>query len=572
MSVEVTTRALEPFGLEVRVPDGTPWSSLDVARVHAWVAAHRVVVIRGLAAMTKPSLPLAARALGPLQPWAFGAVNELVPDDAAKNYLYTRRAVPLHWDGAFAGKIPRYLFFQCVAAGDPDAGGETVFVDTTRVWQRADTVTRDRWRALTFAYETDRVAHYGGRFTARVVAQHPHTHETTLRFAEPVDDLNPVHVSAVGLSPLESAAQITALRAQLDDPAVTLCHAWNPGDVVIADNHALLHGRRAFSRSAPRHLRRVNVHDPGRTVADAWRDAARIRRPEFMVAEVPIMLIPMLWVARAWSPLTSWTFGEAALLFVLLFHFGDMVNCLADRDLDAVYKTRQSEAVYGLGVRHVAWQIALTALTAVALAAHLSWLLARWEISGLVLAGLALGHQYSYGPVRAKGLGVLQVPTLCAVIFVGPMLLVATVLTPAPPSALLALIAGYAVMQQGLILVNTAEDLPEDTDAGIRTAAVSLGASRCLALAVAMVALGGAAVVGLVGHALLANTRVLAGLPMLAAWAWALTSVWNTWRAVRDRADGDVVAAIRPRARWMPAWIAATAWGTLLAVWAARAP
>lgn len=36
-------------------------------------------------------------------------------------------------------------------------------------------------------------------------------------------------------------------------------HAWNMKDIVIADNHALRHGRRAFSETADRHLRRVNV-------------------------------------------------------------------------------------------------------------------------------------------------------------------------------------------------------------------------------------------------------------------------------------------------------------------------
>ena len=71
--------------------------------------------------------------------------------------------MPLHSDGAFLGKVPRYLFFHCVEA-PVAAGGETLFVDTTRVWAAADVATRDRWRALRFVYETDAVAHYGGRF------------------------------------------------------------------------------------------------------------------------------------------------------------------------------------------------------------------------------------------------------------------------------------------------------------------------------------------------------------------------------------------------------------------------
>ena len=96
--------------------------------------------------MEKRSLPLEARRLGPLQAWEFGSVNELRAKDNAKNYLFTNAAVPLHWDGAFAGRIPRYLFFQCREAPDRDAGGETTFVDTTLVFRAASEATRDRWR------------------------------------------------------------------------------------------------------------------------------------------------------------------------------------------------------------------------------------------------------------------------------------------------------------------------------------------------------------------------------------------------------------------------------------------
>ena len=139
---ELVLERLEPFGVVVRVASGTEWESLDVAQIHAWVAEHKILVLRGLSPFDKPTLPLAARRLGPLQAWAFGSVNELKPDKEAKNYLYTRGAVPLHWDGAFAGRVPRYLFFHCVSAPSLE-GGETVFVDTTRVWAEAAEPTGD---------------------------------------------------------------------------------------------------------------------------------------------------------------------------------------------------------------------------------------------------------------------------------------------------------------------------------------------------------------------------------------------------------------------------------------------
>ncbi|MCB0417979.1 MAG: TauD/TfdA family dioxygenase, partial [Bdellovibrionales bacterium] len=42
-------------------------------------------------------------------------------------------------------------------------------------------------------------------------------------------------------------------------PANFYAHEWKTGDVVLSDNHTLLHGREAFVSGSPRHLRRVHV-------------------------------------------------------------------------------------------------------------------------------------------------------------------------------------------------------------------------------------------------------------------------------------------------------------------------
>jgi alpha-ketoglutarate-dependent taurine dioxygenase/4-hydroxybenzoate polyprenyltransferase len=569
VKLQVVTEPLTPFGLVVTVPAGTPWSALDPADVHAWTEANRVLVVRGVAPPEKRDLPAAARSLGPLLAFSFGSVNELRPEPGAKNYLYTNREVPLHWDGAFLGEIPRYLFFHCVAAPDV-RGGETVFVDTTRVWAGADEATRDVWRQLRFVYETDKLVHYGGHFASRVVAQHPYTHETVLRFAEPVDDLNPVTVTAQGLSPLETARMITELRHALGASDAVLLHAWRAGDIVVADNHALLHGRRAFAGGETRHLRRVNVAGGERSWKTDVRDALRIRRPEFMVAEIPILLIPALLVAGRGSSASfpAALFAELTLLFFLLFHFGDMINCLADRDLDAVYKTRLSEAIHGLGVTNVRWQLAATVTVALGLGAHVAWLTGRASVLALVVGGLLLGAQYSVGPLRLKGRGVGQVGALWAVIFFGPMALVATALGASVSWELGVLIACYGAMQQGIIVVNTAEDLPEDMEYGIRTTVVALGLRGAIGLARQMVGLGGLAVLGLFGLLALRSGRNVAFTvgPLACAWAWVTWEIATCARVVRGLPLPKAIERLRPRARRMPLWITATAWTSL---WAA---
>ena len=80
-----------------------------------------------------------------------------------------------------------------------------------------------------------------------------------MRFAEPVEDLNPVRLTIEGIAAEEQPAFLARMHDLLRDPAVHYAHEWREGDVVLAYNHALLHGRRAFTQPAARHLRRVNI-------------------------------------------------------------------------------------------------------------------------------------------------------------------------------------------------------------------------------------------------------------------------------------------------------------------------
>jgi alpha-ketoglutarate-dependent taurine dioxygenase len=169
----VKREILTPFGLALTFPDGTRWDDLDPAQLRAWVDEHRVVVLRGLAPMAPEVLAAASRRLGPLQPWPFGAVHEIERVADTENYLYTEHDVPLHWDAAFANAVPHFLVFRCVAAPPPEAGGETVFVDTIAVLARASAAQRERWGRSDVRYRTEKKVHYGGVFTAKVIGRHP---------------------------------------------------------------------------------------------------------------------------------------------------------------------------------------------------------------------------------------------------------------------------------------------------------------------------------------------------------------------------------------------------------------
>ncbi len=189
----------------------------------------------------------------------FGVVNELKPSADAKNYLYTNSEVPFHWDGAFIGRVPSFIFFHCDHAPPSGAGGETLFADTTRILSTAPPSTVDAWLGVEITYSTEKIVHYGGSFTAPMIASHPVTSEKVLRFAEPVTDLNPVSLLVEGLPDDDREAFLAEMHEWLHNIRFCYRHPWRDGDLVMADNHALLHGRRAFEPNAARNIRRVNI-------------------------------------------------------------------------------------------------------------------------------------------------------------------------------------------------------------------------------------------------------------------------------------------------------------------------
>ncbi len=255
-----TLTRLIPFGVVVESKrQGADLRAVSVPVLKGWVDDHRVVVLRGFAPLAGPAMPQFCQRLGELLEWDFGAVNELRVQADARNYLYTNNAVPFHWDGAFAGRIPHYIFFHCETAPPQESRGETLFCDTIRLIKRATPRRREVWRRTVITYTTEKIVHYGGTFTSPMISRHPTSGEETLRFAEPVEDLNPVRLEIKGIPEEARADFLRDMHRRLNDPNVCYRHQWSSGDVLIADNHALLHGRRAFDRPRERHIRRVNI-------------------------------------------------------------------------------------------------------------------------------------------------------------------------------------------------------------------------------------------------------------------------------------------------------------------------
>ena len=561
-----------PFGLIVRAsqPNHTI-AGFGRGQIEEWVQEHRILIFRGFELFDKTAFALYAQQLGePLQ-WPFGAINELKVKADAKNYLYTPSAVPLHWDGAFIGKIPYLIFFQCLKAPRPEDRGGTTFADTQRVLARATPEQRRRWQAATLRYRTEKIVHYGGTLTQRLVQPHPVTGAPTLRFAEPVHDLNPVTVEVLNATPAEQADLIRELQTALYAPEVFYIHTWADGDIVLADNHTLLHGRDAFLNPNERHIQRINLlARPTHTgLKQFLKNSKTLRRTEFLLAEIPIFFIPILLSAEDFRFLKTPELYVGLAGIYLLFNFGDMVNAYADRRVDAVYKSHLSNAIFELGDAGVRWQMRASVAGTVLISVWLTQHTGRWQFVPLTLIGWALGFQYSWKPLHFKSRGLWQLPALWAVLFFGPMAYTGSLVTHFPRRPVLTLAAAYGLLQMAVLLLNNAEDYTEDRAAGLQTMVVAMGLHRSMRVAQTMVVGAGLVTLGSLAYLYrsekLPKAAYLGLLPLASALAYVTQGYATINRKIADQDEAAATATIKENGMLVPKWLNATAYTCMLA-------
>lgn len=138
--------------------------------------------------------------------------------------------------------VPRYVILA-VLRPDLDGGGETLITDCERCLQELDPSDREALRSTPVTHRSHRDGARLTSHTAPILSAD--TNGLRVRFRR---DL------------LEGAVPSAALRFAAVADAITVAMMLERGDVLVVDNHRMLHGRRRF-RSANRHLLRVHVHE-----------------------------------------------------------------------------------------------------------------------------------------------------------------------------------------------------------------------------------------------------------------------------------------------------------------------
>jgi L-tyrosine isonitrile desaturase/decarboxylase len=258
------TIPIQPFGLLLGPKtSGDNLTELNVEDLRKLVRREHLIVLRGFHTFQDAeSFSNYCERWGEISIWPFGKVLELIEQDNPVDHIFDNSYVPLHWDGMYRPQVPEFQIFHCVKAPLTGQGGRTTFSNTVSALKNASAETKQLWNKVTGIYHR-KMEFYNSKTVAPIIDKHPNEEFSVIRYNEPPTKdkhfVNPPELKFIGASAEELESFHLNLKNALYDQSNFYAHEWETGDVVIADNFSLLHGREEFISKSPRHLQRVHV-------------------------------------------------------------------------------------------------------------------------------------------------------------------------------------------------------------------------------------------------------------------------------------------------------------------------
>ncbi|MEU0698792.1 UbiA family prenyltransferase [Streptomyces niveus] len=286
-----------------------------------------------------------------------------------------------------------------------------------------------------------------------------------------------------------------------------------------------------------------------------------IRRFEFMPVILTVALAPALLGAHSWGDFLSLNMLLAMLYAISGMQIGNMTNALADREQDALYKSRQSEAIYGLGVSRVVVHIVVSTVVCSALATILAIRTGHWDLLLIAAVVGILGFQYSVPPLKLKSAGAWQLPTLQLSLVFLPGLFVLRSYEEELEWGSVVTLAGFALALVSLFVTSHAEDYLEDEQFGVRTYTVAWGLTRTMYIQSTMLFVGALLMIWSV-YATFGFTWAL--VPLVVAWLLSQRLLFTVVRDVRGATMDAAIAALHKKSLIGPYHAALVGWMTVL--------
>jgi alpha-ketoglutarate-dependent 2,4-dichlorophenoxyacetate dioxygenase len=283
----------EGFGVEVQ-----GLGLVDVAAsaaayeaVRAAFEAHSLLLFRDQSVSDDVQAAF-SRAFGPLEIVKVGSVghgtfysrlNNLdergtVVPDGHRQVLRARANQLWHTDSSFK-KTPA-LASVLSARRVPEAGGETEFASTRRLWERLSPARQAQLRdpIVTHSYANSRDQIHPELMTPEERAALPPV-QWRMTWRNPANGRTALYIAShayavAGLGDNEAKALLAELIAEATRPGATYRHRWRPGDVMMWDNRAMLHRGRPWPLNEARVMVRTTIQAVAADGLDWVRPAA----------------------------------------------------------------------------------------------------------------------------------------------------------------------------------------------------------------------------------------------------------------------------------------------------------
>ncbi|WP_298623972.1 TauD/TfdA family dioxygenase [uncultured Legionella sp.] len=263
--MEYKITRIKPFGMLIEaMSPKTPVNTLNIESLRTLFGQEQLLVLRGFETFkNSEDFSDYCGQWGEVSIWPFGTVLELIEQENPQDHIFDHHYVPLHWDGMYRPQVPEYQIFHCVKAPLSEQGGRTTFSNTILVLEHASSEEKELWGKVTGTYKR-KMEFYDSKTISPVITQHPQKGFSIIRYNEPPaedkgDFVNPPELEFSGVDSVALEQFHQTLEQALYSAKNFYAHVWQTGDVVIADNFSLLHGREGFTSKSPRHLQRVHV-------------------------------------------------------------------------------------------------------------------------------------------------------------------------------------------------------------------------------------------------------------------------------------------------------------------------
>ncbi len=256
---------IKPFGIKIEATaELSNILNLETKELQILFRQHQLILLRGFTPFKNTDDFIKFCELwGEISIWPFGKVLELIEHDNPSDHIFDNNYVPMHWDGMYRPQVPEYQIFQCVNAPMSNQGGRTTFSNTKLLLENASAEEKLVWEKVTGSYQR-KMEFYCSKTVSPIITKHPHLDYEVIRYNEPPSDdqgqfVNPPELEFLGIDEKDLNNLHRSLKSALYNTSNFYAHDWQAGDIVIADNFTLLHGREKFVSGAPRHLQRVHV-------------------------------------------------------------------------------------------------------------------------------------------------------------------------------------------------------------------------------------------------------------------------------------------------------------------------